>query len=310
VRTLFGLLAGFAAVFLPAPCFAAPCPVEVTGTGTEAWSRAAAEVADGPSEDGSDCAKILVELDQNRARVTFTTADGRTAKRELAEPEELAPTLRALRVTGPLAGAPESETSTDRSPPDLATAGPRPEADSGPAPRSPGKTKRVDSSPSFAFLGGARGGESQLASPVLRASASVALERWELGVLGGFDLHYGHVPAASAPSDTWAWLAGVGVGRREPVGSVALLGGGRLMLAALRQEADAEGPREYSRAEIRVGAYGGLVLPRRAAWRFRADLGTELVPHDIGAAEDDRSRSPITPWWAASLILGVETGGS
>jgi hypothetical protein len=81
-------------------------------------------------------------------------------------------------------------------------------------------------------------------------------------------------------------------------------------LAALRQERDAEGPREYSRAEIRVGAYGGFVLPRRAAWRFRADLGAELVPHDIGAAENDRSRSPITPWWAASLMVGVETGGS
>jgi hypothetical protein len=310
VRTLSGVLAGFTAAFLPAPCFAAPCPVEVAGTGTEAWSRAAAEIADGPSEEDSDCSKIVVELEQDRARVRFTTADGRTAERELAEPEELAPTLHALRVTGPLAAAPEREPPTDSSPPGLAIAQARPEADRGPEPRSSSKTTRVDSSPSFAFLAGARGGESQLASPILRASASVALEHWELGVLGGFDLHYGHVPAASAPSDTWAWLAGVGVGRRELVGSVALLGGGRLMLAALRQEADAEGPREYSRAEIRVGAYGGFVLPRRAAWRFRAELGAELVPHDVGASEDDRSRSPITPWWAASLVLGVETGGS
>ena len=108
-------------------------------------------------------------------------------------------------------------------------------------------------------------------------------------------IHFGHT------------VLGIGVGRREPVGPNTLLGSGRLMLAALNDEPDASED-SRGRAEVRLGAWSGLVTPSRAEVRFRADLGFEAVPHQF-LRKHGPEDPPLTPWWAASLLLGAEIGG-
>jgi hypothetical protein len=152
---------------------------------------------------------------------------------------------------------------------------------------------------------------------VLGGTVSLVLRRWELGVLTAFELQYFDLNETNAPSnrEASAIVVGVNVGRREPVGSIAVLGGGRASIAALFHE-----PTQESLAETRIGAYLGASFPRRASTRFRAEIGAEIVAS--GSSGEQAASGPanvplagppddgaITPWWAVSVLLAVEMGG-
>lgn len=284
----------WAACLVATPSFAEPCEVEVRGVGDQAWAEALGELrAQAEQAPESDCALIRVEIDGGAARLTFKTRDGRMAERQVADPRDLAATVDALYVTGPAEPVPVQPQSRDEPEPARPSAGPAGRA-----------AVIAHPTPIFALLGGARGGASGLVSPVLRGSAALELDRWELAILGGLDVHYENARSTDAPpSNTGAVIAGVGVGRREPAGPLTLLGSGQFQLAMLSDEPDSR-EKSTGRAEVRLAACAGVVAPARAPLRFRADLGFEVVPHGSGA-NDPR----LTPWWALSLLLGVEVGG-
>jgi hypothetical protein len=103
-------------------------------------------------------------------------------------------------------------------------------------------------------------------------------------------------------------VAGVLAGRRQPLGDATVFLGARLSLAALNDESEVDSGRR-GRAEMRVGSYLGVALPSAAKTRFRAEIGAELVPEDLGGKSADSLEATITPWWATSLSLGLEFGG-
>jgi hypothetical protein len=281
-------------------CVAASCPVELRGAPSEPWLRAG-QAIEALTTDPSDCARIEIELERSTdaARLIFVTRDGRRAERHLAHPDELMPTVVALGVRG------DSEWST-------------PVLEDGPvAPaRAAVAVSPLDSPPSepaaapaeartlFALLGGTRAGAGRLLSPVLAGAAAIELERWELGINLAVELQYFNLDLSEPDVRTSAASVGVTVGRREPIADVDLLFGARSMVAALNDESRKDSG-ERGRAELRLGVYLGGVWPRQSSSRFRADLALDVVPHgSLGT-----NGTPVTPWLAASALMGVEFGG-
>ncbi len=279
-------------------CVAASCPVELRGAPSESWLRAGRAIEPLTTEP-SDCARIEIELERSTdaARLIFVTRDGRRAERRLAHPDELVPTVAALGVRGVNASSPALEDGPAAPARAADAVSPLDSPPSNPA-AAPGEARAL-----FALLGGTRAGAGRLVSPVLGGAASIALDRWELGInlaleLQYFDLHQSELDPSSAAS------VGVTVGRREPIADVELLFGVRSMLAALNDESR-RGSGERGRAELRLGAYLGAVWPRQSSSRFRADLALDVVPHEsLGAIG-----TAVTPWLAVSALMGVELGG-
>jgi hypothetical protein len=99
---------------------------------------------------------------------------------------------------------------------------------------------------------------------------------------------------------------GVTAGRREPLAGSALVYGARLSGVILLHEQQNRG-----RGEARAGAYLGLVMPREAGVRFRAELGADVVGADQSFSEETAvgaSSGSIAPEWAISALLGIELG--
>jgi hypothetical protein len=311
------------------PSVAAGCRVEVVGEKSPAWRDAARALADSSLSDG-DCARVLLDVTGTGATLTFTTIDGRRAERKLRGHDELASTLEALRVTGPRAGQSRSETRPDE-PEDSRPIRPEPagrpaldrvQAASGrarsPAERAPNDpaTERSagDLGIVFALQGGARAGVDQraevLLSPAFDGSASLVLRRWELGVTAAWESHYYRLESETLSArESGAVALGVSVGRREPVAGIGLLGGGRLSVAVLdKYETGWSGPADTivpsdgrsTPVEWRIGPYFGVVLPRQAAIRFRADLRADIVAQSLVQGQ------AVTPGWGIGGFLGVE----
>ena len=78
-------------------------------------------------------------------------------------------------------------------------------------------------------------------------------------------------------------------------------------MAALDEEVVEHNPTQ-SRAEGRLGAYVGAVVPRRGEAHFRAELAGEIVPNHIGQTPESATGQPLMPWWATTLTVGVELG--
>jgi hypothetical protein len=281
-------------------CVAASCPVELRGAPSEPWLRAGRAI-EALTTDPSDCARIEIELERSTdaARLIFVTQDGRRAERRLAHPDELMPTVVALGVRG------DSESSTPvledapMAPARAADAvSPLDLPPSEPA-AAPGEARAL-----FALLGGTRAGAGRLLSPVLAGAATIALERWELGINLALELQYFNLDLSEPDVRTSAASVGVTVGRRQPIADVELLFGARSMVAALNDESRKDGG-ERGRAELRLGAYLGGVWRRQRSSRFRADLALDVVPHEsLGT-----NGTPVTPWLAVSALMGVELGG-
>jgi hypothetical protein len=299
-RLARAVLVGASAWVGAGECVAASCPVELRGAPSEAWLRAGRAI-EALTMDPSDCARIELELEQSTgaARLTFVTRDGRRAERRLAHPDELMPTVVALGIQGPTEGS--TPVLEDRPMAPTRTADAVSPLDSPPSePAAPHREARAH----FALLGGARAGAGHLVSPVLGGAAAIALDRWELGINLALELEYSNLRPSKAVEPSSAVSVGVFAGRREAIADVELLFGARSMVAAVNDDSQ-EASGEAVRAELRLGAYLGGVWPRQSSPRFRADLALDVVPHESQAA----SGPPVTPWLAASALLGVEVGG-
>jgi hypothetical protein len=302
-RLLFG--AGSLAVSVwAAPARAeALCSVELAGENTEGW-LGSGRMPEIP--EGADCESVRIEVEGNSARVTFVTRDGRRAERIVHDPSELGPTLGALGVTGARESAPVSKEPL-RARPVRPVATPV-EADRAPTWNGEAARAERDHAAIFALTAGTRAGADNLVSPLFTGSASLSLDRWELGVMGALEAQYFDVAAEPRRAPGSAISAGVLAGRRQPLGSAAVFLGTRLVLAALNDESEVDEGRR-GRAEMRLGSYLGLALPSAAKTRFRAEIAADAVPEDLGGKAADSLEATITPWWAISLSLGLEFGG-
>jgi hypothetical protein len=132
---------------------------------------------------------------------------------------------------------------------------------------------------------------------------SIALDRWQLGILGAFEMQYFDL-TREAPGERRSSAIALGVlaGRREPVGNVEIVGGARLSFALLEHKDDDRG-----RGQVRLGAYGGIVWPRQSPLRFRADLAAEISPEEQNTASSTAVAS--APQWASLMLAGIEVGG-
>jgi hypothetical protein len=277
-----------------APARADQCRVEMTGTPSPAWQGAADSLESSKLTD-ADCTSVLVEVSEHGARLTFVTPDGRSAERELTDPDELQATVDALRVRGPsakqAASVPKATGTTPK------------DARPGEPPRSTQGTSVI-----FALGAGVRAG-TKLASPVLNGAVSLLVRRWEFGLNAASEMQYGaFAENEGAPMDRGsAFSLGLSAGRREPAGGVALLAGARTAFGWLvfNQNGPAEQPTDARETEWRLGAYLGIAVPRRSSIRFRADLGADLV-----VANRPPDSYAMTPAWGMTALVGAEIGGS
>lgn len=293
-----------------------PCLVEVRGVPSAAWAGARAELEQLIRLGGGDCAVITLQVGaEDDARLVVRTRDGRRAERVLRDPDELAPTATALFIT--TGDATESAKTarhpeTARRPETAHVPGPVSARDEAPA--ATGRAPAARPPREVVLLGvqaGKRYGSGGLASPVVGGFVSIDVRRWEIGVIGSAELGYeraGERDPQRPPSTSLG--GGVLVGRREHAGPLDVLAGGRATLAFVTGQREVMTPRgrtfeqARNREEPRVGVYAGAVLPRLSAVRVRTEIAFDVVPGELGAAATEPP--PLTPWWMASLQLGVE----
>jgi hypothetical protein len=264
---------------------------------------------------------VLVRREEGGARLSLITRDGRRAERRVEAPEELAPTLAALRVTVDAGETNETDETRDGEPAKPPPPVPVLAAKSADHPATDGGASKAPSGPEetgdrnatlFALTAGMRGGGADsLFSPVLTGAVSLLRSRWEFGVIGAVDARYRSFDSGDSPSRGGTISAGIFLGRREPAGNVELLAGARLSVAAIFYDENVDGPapggpaappqepQHGGPAEGRVGAYVGAAFPRRSSVRFRADIVGDAV---VGSSPP----APITPDWALSALAGVE----
>ncbi len=285
---------------------AAPCEVRLAGDVEERWQRAVHDLRAGLEDTrAGDCANIVVTIEAGQARLVYTTRDGRTAERKLARPAELQPTVEALLVTGRTATGPE---------PPPAAPPPRIAEPSRPAPVvvvSPGPARPTTPKPIVGIGLGTRIGDHKLATPIAELSATLSLTDWELAVLGRWESGYHALDDNPEGRRASGLSAGVAIGRRDPVGGIAVVWGTDVILASLDDESSErvqQGQGHVGHAEARIGGYVGAVVPRGTSPRFRATLGADVLPTQLGQPEKDPAGQPLTPWLAATLVLGMEIG--
>jgi hypothetical protein len=259
----------------------------------------------------SDCSAVEVHVTENHAAVlVFTTRDGRQAVRKIGSPSDLVPVAEMLAVTVP-----------------SSVPGPVTPIAAASVEHAPQPPPALPASEGAHVLLGVRGGgrlssPGGFASPSIAVSAAVAVGRWELGVAGQLD------PATvllggGAPNGFQLSSFGVGasVGRREPVGPLALVAGGTLGVAIMNEagatatagpgatgegQGTGEGASGSSRAEPRAGGYVGIVFPRRSSLRFRSELSGDVVASRIGRARIIDPALPALPWWSVTASIGAE----
>lgn len=304
-RSLCALLA--AALSLPSAAHAAPCSIDAAFDGAPAWNAAAAALTALALTD-ADCVSLRIEPSSGGARVLFTTKDGRTAERYVATPEELKPTVDALRVQAP-APTPEPEPAPQPAAPA------KPEPASTPQPEAAERANDDDAPIRFALFTGARGGADSLVSPLLSTALSLTFRHLELGVTLSSELQYVDVQGMR-PADRQTSTAALGLhaGARSPWGAADVLAGGRVAIATLLTR-DHEsrvcppdsmascplGEEDERVSEWRFGAYAGFAIPRDSSLRFRTEIGGELATPGPGTGT-----LPLTPSWALSALVGLE----
>lgn len=267
---------------------------------------------------GSDCSRIGLRVEGQRGHVVFSTMDGRSAERKIGSPSELEPTVRALDTIGPAfekrtTPAPEAslKEQSESAPPAPTTLEARESTDAEGARASSAALAQelARTSIRYGALAGGRVGGGGLATPVIDAYASVGAAKWEVGVLGRWEPHYANLADKDAQPRSGALGAGVMVGRRESAGRhVLIVAGGSLLVAAIHEEGSASKERASATyAEGRIGAYLGVIVPRRSTMRFRANLMAEAVPSKVVKYNSDGA--PLSQRWGVALMMGVELGG-
>jgi hypothetical protein len=268
--------------------------------------------------DTGDCASIVVTAEERGAVVTFTTRDGRIAQRHIHRPAELMPLVDALTVTVPPAvvAAPvapeatiafpaEEEQEEESVAPAMAPAEPamaRP-ANHDVAPSSNGRTALL-----FHASGGAkRSGRADSVAPQAEFGMSVALRRWELGLVGRVEAERDLATSAASRVELSSIGAGARVGRRDALGNVLVLTGlafsGQAATLESHSRTQSNAEHEKTFFDPRLGAYIGAVSPPIGPVRFRGDLMAEVAVTPRPASSD----FPAAPGWGVGAMLGVET---
>lgn len=287
-----------------------PCPVRIVGGG-EMWTLAGRDLERqlGSMPGAVRCVAIQVDVD-HAGHLSLIDSDGRRAERELGQPFELGPSVQALLVdldasvahdSPQQVSSPDGEDGTAKGP----LISDRDGATSGSPSVRPPPAKDTSSVVLGAALGARYGGG--IATPTVNAFGALRLRRWELGVMGNWEVSYKSL-ADGGPSWSAAGLsAGISVGRRERVNSnLDFLLGATVAAAVLHQETHVRHPeQEATNGEGRLGGYLGVVGPVRGALRFRLQLqadATAVGPTQRTIAAD----VPALPAWALGAQVGVE----
>jgi hypothetical protein len=275
------------------------------------------------TRETTDCRSITVSPDGLGATVVFTTADGRTARRRIADPAELRPMVEALLVFQPDpprppvdAGPPAVAEETPATPP--APTALAPALATGEAADAP---RRVTTAGPSMLLGAGAGVKGSFPRDMLAAVGQVfvgmSLEHWELAAFGRWELEHDArvAPDASARHLKYSALGGGAMlGRRETVGPLIFVAGTRAAAFAAEEErsghhddgAASKPPRaEEKFLDPRLGLYAGCIVSESSRVRFRiqVDADAGLVEHRAQLAE-----LPNFPRWNLGISLGAETG--
>lgn len=289
---------------------AADCRVALFGEHAEAWSEATRELEANLAarNDPTDCARIYVHVDGGRGVIVFWTKDGRSASREVESPMELGATVTALDTASSVIDGRSEAASPPRDP----SSTPRLPSERG-RPSAPIDVRIEESTSRPSVVGGAlaggRIGAGGLATPILDFYAALNLDDWQIGVFGRGEPYYVNVAERDAQPRSAGLGAGVMAARRVPLGSnVLLLAGASAVVAAVHEDRSRkEVGSNTTHADGRLGAYLGLVLPRRATTRLRTNLTFEMMPPR--AVERSAEGLALSPWWGVALLVGVELGG-
>lgn len=296
----------------------ADCPLAlVPAEASPPWA-AAAEAARKrlQSEVSGDCGSVEVAVrPSGGALLTFTTTDGRRALRALMSPDELGPSLDALLVTlAPEPAPPVSPTPAPTAPnrvePPTTWREPRVNG----VPEASPAGQQVPSSArelhfQLAASGGVRLGFGGVyATPAIALRPSGSFGAWELAGAVEYDPSYSYLPGGQR-FRLWSFIAGVQLGRQEPLGPFGFGYGLGLGVASIQEEAnDDDGTTKVADfGQPRVSAYGRFVYPRRATWRGTFDVGLDAALGSIKKRATLRSDLPELPRWGVITSLGIET---
>ncbi len=281
------------------------CAVEVQPpSAPDEWQIAArnvgAESGALASED-NDCDHIVVHVDDTGAWVELVTTSGAHAKRRVATPAELEPTVAAMLVRFPL------DASKDASKDAKSAAG------TSSPPNPPATSSGAKASLLLGFLVGLRVGfPHHFVSPMLGGYAGVALGHWELGIFGQWEMNYvsSSVPLPSGVQ-LYAIGAGVSLGRRLLVSdSLAMIVEGHLGGAVVNEEGN-EATMDGiggAQAEARVGAGIGITVPRSSSVHLRPMLSFDVAPTRFSKrGQYLDSQLPAPPQWGISLSVALES---
>lgn len=292
----------------------------------EEWAEALRDVRSFVARltaETTDCRTLSVSSDDDGATVSFTTVDGRTARRRIGGPRELLGLVEAL-VVNERDPAPMPPPARDP----LAVASDHVEAQSAAPFASGGRTLVA-----FEADEAARSSSSRTAAPSLLLGAGAGVKgsfprdalagvgqvfagtsfgRWELAAFGRWELEHDAPSDANVRRVRYSALGGGGMfGRREPIGPFLLLAGARAAVLAAEEErvghheAGREGKVEDSFLDPRLGLYAGCILLESSRVRFRVQVDADagLVEHRTELAQ-----LPSFPRWNLGISLGAETG--
>lgn len=325
-RTPCHAFAGAAAFVVAMACTSrahadASCDVRWDAGGdaaSEAWTRALGDVRElvvARDHPPSDCRSILVSSSaEGGATIVLVTTDGRTARRRIADPRDLQPTIEALLVSDVAGPPPAASVAPARAEEEL-VAEPARDAPSPAADRETTRSPVPVDGP--ALLVGAGGGiknslHGDAVAAIGEAFVGVRISRWELAAFGRLESEHAADEDDDAGTRSLRYAAtGAGAmgGVRQPVGPLVLVAGARASLFAAEQERGsrrdtAPGARIRDRfLDPRIGLYAGCVFAElsRLRFRFQVDGDAGLVDHraanaDVGAV----------PRWNLAASIGAE----
>ncbi|MBS2014816.1 MAG: hypothetical protein JST00_18145 [Deltaproteobacteria bacterium] len=288
------------------------CPLElVPETAPPAWVAAARTASDQlAAANAPDCASVEVAVrPSGGALLTFMTTDGRRAVRALMSPSEIGPALDALLVTLPDPPASKPPSPAPAEPPP-----PAPEPQPSQAATASGAPATSAPPEAHVILGvgvGARFGfGGAFVTPAITLRPSGTFGHWELGGVVEFDPAYSYLPGGvPAGFKLWSFIAGLRVGRRDPIGPLALGYGLGVSTASIREEADDVDGTEKAVdfGQPRVAAYSHLVWPKQGPVRATFDLEVDLAISNFKRKASVRNDLPGLPRWGIVVALGAET---
>jgi len=297
VATLALALTRSAPVEAQLPCTIRPPPANAESAWANAW-RDVSHQLEGASAS-SACAVIELTVRDGHAALVLTTRDGKRGVREVSAPFELQPTAEAMLVTFNPPVVSRDDPPAQPSPTIAAQ-------DAGPPQKPTTLLSRI-------LLGGSAGARvgGGLATPVIDVSASLVSSAWEFGIVGQWEVAYASLAKDNSPPWSGSGVAaGIAVGRRQPLWSqIEIVGGVTLQGVVLHQEMHHKKPEQWMmRADGRIGAYAGAVVPRGSPVRIRMDFGLDrlLSGSQPPPASPDL---PSLPSWGATVALGVEANG-